>query len=244
MNAAKLPLLADDDRPSIISRNSTTRSVTRAGDEVLRGVARVLSNSMRDVDLVARYRLERNFRRDLPATKAEEAKRAVERPVQPSRRARFAAVRRFVGHRQLRSGRDYSREKTFRPWFSVADQALYASKEAGPELQPLSYRCSLPPHKPIEQVGRHRRSLLLPKLPRLNRKPTCHALRTLSIRFAAHSSSVCRRPSPGPIAAIDVASSESSPTSLPFLTSEPEYMQPIATLEVRNQSQPIRPAFG
>jgi diguanylate cyclase len=102
----------------------------QAGDEVLRGVGRVLTETMREMDLVSRYGGE-EFAVVLPATDLEAAKLAAER----AREAIAAEAFQFegtelhvtvsVGVAQVRAEDDAA------ALIGNADEALYASKGAG-----------------------------------------------------------------------------------------------------------------
>ncbi|MFV2066509.1 MAG: GGDEF domain-containing protein [Pirellulales bacterium] len=101
-----------------------------AGDEVLKRVARILSESMREMDLVARYGGE-EFAVILPDTELESGKVAAERVRTALERnelefeGKVLRVTSSVGLAQARSGD--GTEGIIRR----ADEALYASKEAG-----------------------------------------------------------------------------------------------------------------
>jgi diguanylate cyclase len=102
----------------------------QTGDEVLRGTARVLRESARDADFVARYGGE-EMAIVLPGTKAEEAIRAMERGRQAVECARTCSpscnfnVTMSFGVAEIAPGEDQ------KALISRADAALYASKEAG-----------------------------------------------------------------------------------------------------------------
>lgn len=101
-----------------------------AGDEVLKRVARILKENMRDMDLVARYGGE-EFAAILPDTEMESGKVAAERVRAAIERSslefegKVLRVTSSVGVTQLAVGDDP--EAVIRR----ADEALYASKEAG-----------------------------------------------------------------------------------------------------------------
>jgi diguanylate cyclase len=102
----------------------------QTGDEVLRGTARVLGDSARDSDFVARYGGE-EMAIVLPGTSADEAIRAMERARQAVEAARFHSpncqlnVTMSFGVADLLPGEDGKK------LISRADAALYAAKEAG-----------------------------------------------------------------------------------------------------------------
>jgi diguanylate cyclase len=102
----------------------------QAGDEVLRGVARVLRRTARDTDLVARYGGE-EFAVLLPETGAGEATLAARRIREAVEAARFRyqtaelRVTISLGAAELLPGEDSG------TLVRRADTALYASKEAG-----------------------------------------------------------------------------------------------------------------
>ena len=102
----------------------------QAGDEVLRNVARVLRRKMRTMDMVARYGGE-EFAVVFPGTSIEDAKKAATRACKAIEKANCVfdekdlKVTASFGVAQLASDPDAS--------FLIkrADEALYASKEAG-----------------------------------------------------------------------------------------------------------------
>lgn len=101
-----------------------------AGDEVLRGVARRLKQTLRPVDFLARYGGE-EFAVIFPATTLEQARPLADGVRQTVEQARFQFegkelnVTASLGLSQV-SGRE-SHER----WIQRADEALYASKHAG-----------------------------------------------------------------------------------------------------------------
>ena len=101
-----------------------------AGDEVLRGVARVLQGAMREMDVVCRYGGE-EFAVIMPATVGEPARRGAERARTAIEEASFRfegiklQVTASVGLAEVAVGED--NEDLIRR----ADEALYASKNAG-----------------------------------------------------------------------------------------------------------------
>ena len=101
-----------------------------AGDEVLKGVAKVLKRTMRDIDLVARYGGE-EFSVVFPGTRVGEAGPATERARAAIESAVFhhqgtdLRVTASFGLAEIRAGE--TMEQTLRR----ADEALYASKRAG-----------------------------------------------------------------------------------------------------------------
>jgi diguanylate cyclase len=102
----------------------------QAGDEVLRGVARVLAGTVREMDLVARYGGE-EFAIILPGTELAEAERAATRIRGALADARFAFQRRQL---QATVSIGVARVQTTDDAPSLvgrADAALYAAKQAG-----------------------------------------------------------------------------------------------------------------
>jgi diguanylate cyclase len=102
----------------------------QTGDEVLRGVARVLRRTVRDMDLVARYGGE-EFAVILPETLVGDAVKSLERMRQAIEVARFRVsqvelrVTMSFGVAQLIDGEEAA------ALVRRADAALYASKDAG-----------------------------------------------------------------------------------------------------------------
>ncbi len=102
----------------------------QAGDEVLKGVARVLTEAMRDVDLVARYGGE-EFAVVFPGEKVRDCGVAAERAREAIESAVFKhdgielKVTASFGLADLRAG------ETIAETVKRADDALYASKKAG-----------------------------------------------------------------------------------------------------------------
>jgi diguanylate cyclase (GGDEF)-like protein len=102
----------------------------QAGDEVLRGVARILQRSFRDTDVVARYGGE-EFAVLLPGASPDETRTAAARARKMVERASFHCDnRRFqvtasLGIALVRPGEDVA------GLVHRADEALYASKNAG-----------------------------------------------------------------------------------------------------------------
>ena len=101
-----------------------------AGDEVLKGVAGIMDNAMRDIDLVARYGGE-EFAVVFPGTPvkaagpaAERARKAIENHTFRHEGTELRVTASF-GLAELRTG------DTFEQTVKRADEALYASKEAG-----------------------------------------------------------------------------------------------------------------
>jgi diguanylate cyclase len=101
-----------------------------AGDEVLRGVARVLRDAMREVDIVCRYGGE-EFAVIFPATRAADVIIATER----ARKAIEAAAFNFEGrelHVTISEGiAEALPSDNLASLIKRADEALYASKKAG-----------------------------------------------------------------------------------------------------------------
>jgi diguanylate cyclase (GGDEF)-like protein len=102
----------------------------QAGDEVLKQVASALRGTMRDMDVVARYGGE-EFALILPGTGLHDAQRAAERA-----RAAVAAVRVAHQGKELRVTASLGTAQAMpgdepATLVSRADQALYASKQAG-----------------------------------------------------------------------------------------------------------------
>jgi len=102
----------------------------QAGDQVLRGVARVLKETMREMDVVCRYGGE-EFAVIMPATEGEVAKQGAER----ARTAIDAATFEFEGtpfHVTASVGlAQITIDEDTQQLIRRADEALYASKEAG-----------------------------------------------------------------------------------------------------------------
>lgn len=102
----------------------------QAGDAVLRAVAEVLQNTVRDADLISRYGGE-EFAVVLSDTDIEEAKEVAERVRSLIESSRFpfnGLILRLtvsVGFAQIREGEDST------AFVQRADAALYSSKEAG-----------------------------------------------------------------------------------------------------------------
>ena len=102
----------------------------QAGDEVLKGVARVLRDAMREMDVVCRYGGE-EFAVILPATDAEVAKLAAARARSAIEAARFRIdgtdlnVTASIGMAEILIGEDNA------TLVKRADAALYDSKKAG-----------------------------------------------------------------------------------------------------------------
>lgn len=102
----------------------------QAGDEVLRGIGRVLGSIVRDMDFVARYGGE-EFAFVLPGTQLDDAKSAAERIRKSVAGAKFTfagqalCVTVSVGLAELQVG------DTVASLLKHADQALYAAKSNG-----------------------------------------------------------------------------------------------------------------
>jgi diguanylate cyclase len=102
----------------------------QVGDEVLRGVARILQRSFRDTDIVARYGGE-EFAVLLPGVSPEEARTAAARARKMIEKASFHCDNRrlqvtaSLGIALVRPGEDVA------GLIHRADEALYASKNAG-----------------------------------------------------------------------------------------------------------------
>ena len=129
----------------------------QTGDKVLRGTARVLRESARESDFVARYGGE-ELAIILPGTKADEAVRALERTRQAVESARFRSptselkVTMSFGIAELLPGEDVP------TLIHRADAALYAAKQAGrnrgcwhdgQKIYPIDRPCDV---KPVEKV--------------------------------------------------------------------------------------------
>jgi diguanylate cyclase len=123
----------------------------QTGDEVLRGTARVLRESARESDFVARYGGE-EMTIVLPGTKMDEATRALERARQAVESARFRSptgelkVAMSFGVAELLPGEDVP------SLIRRADAALYAAKQAGRnrgclhdgrEIRPIARPCDV-----------------------------------------------------------------------------------------------------
>ncbi len=139
----------------------------QTGDEVLRGTARVLRETARESDFVARYGGE-EIAVVLPGTKAEDAIRALERGRQAVEKARFQSpsgelnVTMSFGIAELAPGED---QKSL---VGRADAALYASKEAG-----RNRGCWHDGHK-IRPIARPCDVASVPKAPAALRRPPQH----------------------------------------------------------------------
>jgi len=127
----------------------------QAGDEVLRGVARVLNEAMREMDVVCRYGGE-EFAIIMPATEGEQARQGAERARTAIEAAKFQfegttlQVTASVGVAEIQLGED--NETLIRR----ADEALYASKKQGRNTTHFhTGTCSIPisPKSPRRAVA-------------------------------------------------------------------------------------------
>lgn len=131
----------------------------QTGDEVLRGTARVLRETARESDFVARYGGE-ELAIVLPGTKADEAVRALERTRQAVDSARFRSptselkVTMSFGIAELLPGEDVP------TLIRRADAALYAAKQTGrnrgcwhdgQEIRPIVRPCDVKPAEKVQQ---------------------------------------------------------------------------------------------
>jgi diguanylate cyclase len=133
----------------------------QTGDEVLRGTARVLRESARECDFVARYGGE-EMAIVLPGTSADEAIRALERARQAVETARFRSptcelkVTMSFGVAELLPGDDVP------ALIRRSDAALYAAKQTGRNrgcwhdgqgIRPIARPCDVKPVEPIQLLA-------------------------------------------------------------------------------------------
>ncbi len=122
-----------------------------AGDTVLRNLARVLQATMRQTDLVARFGGE-EFAIVLPDTNIDEARQAAVRVRDAAREATFTyektrlPVTISVGVAELLAGEDAA------TLLARADEAVYASKEAGRDRAYYHDGCNCLPVEPAQRV--------------------------------------------------------------------------------------------
>jgi diguanylate cyclase len=211
----------------------------QAGDEVLRGVARVLFESMREVDLVARYGGE-EFAVVFPSTTAEEARQTVELT-----RMAIASVTFKSGQTDLRvtvSGglTEIRPGDTIPALIQRADEALYASKTAGRNRCHLHTGDACIPLSQDESAeAKSDTAAIEPSSKMSAAKDVKKATSSMEPAKTAAETRLAASPKPVPLAASSTSSQFSAADPPPDFATENSPL--AASLEYRNQTHVIAP---